>query len=135
MVPTWELPPPTPFTCQVTAVFVVAVLLERLTTATRVIEVLRSALADAGEIVTEVTVALPPLPPPQADSVKAIARASKEVHRADILILRISRSMLTFCNLIFKRALSIPLFLLEAKKFLFIFCIMMQRLTARLLGS
>jgi hypothetical protein len=109
--------------------------LERLTTATRVIEVLRSALADAGEIVTEVTVALPPLPPPQADSVKAIARASKEVHRADILILRISRSMLTFCNLIFKRALSIPLFLLEAKKFLFIFCIMMQRLTGRLRGS
>src|ERR1700684_1003829 len=100
MVPTCALPPPTPFTCQVTAVSVVTVVFERLTTATRVIEVLRSTLAEVGEIVTEVTVALPPLPPPQADRVTAIARASKEVHRADILILRVSRSMLTFCNLI-----------------------------------
>ena len=100
MVPTWELPPPTPFTCQVTAVSVVAVLLERLTTAVRVMEVLRSAVAAVGEIVTEVTVAVPLLPPPQAERVKTVARASKEVHRADILILRVSRSMLTFCNLI-----------------------------------
>src|ERR1700683_748827 len=99
MVPTCALPPPTPFTCQVTAVLVVTVVFERLTTATRVIEVLRSTLAEVGEIFTEVTVAVP-LVPPQADRVRAIARASKEVHRADILILRVSRSMLTFCNLI-----------------------------------
>ena len=135
MVPTWELPPPMPFTCQVTAVVVVTVVVDRLTTAVRVMEVLRSAVAAAGEMVTDVTVAVPLLPPPQADRVKTIARASKVVHRADILILRVSRSMLTFCNLIFKRALSIPLFLPEAKKFLFIFCTMMQRPTGRLRGS
>src|ERR1700728_1488123 len=100
MVPIWELPPPMPFTCQVTAVSGVTVVFERLTTATRVIEVLRSALAEAGEIVTPVTVALPLLPPPQADRVKAIASDSKEIHRLDTFTLQVSRSMLTFCNLI-----------------------------------
>jgi hypothetical protein len=89
-----------PFTCQVTAVVVVTVVFERLTTAVRVIEVLRSAVAAVGEIITEVTVALPLLPPPQADSVKTIARASEQVHRADIFLLQVSRNMLTFCNLI-----------------------------------
>ena len=99
MVPTWELPPPTPFTCQVTAVLVVTVVLERLTTATRVIEVLRSTLAEVGETITEVTVAVPLLLP-QADRVRTIARTSKEILSVDNFVLQVSRNMLTFCNLI-----------------------------------
>src|ERR1700684_1984458 len=116
MVPTCALPPPTPFTCHVTAVSVGTVVFESLTTATRVIEWWETTGAEGGESVTEVTLASPPLPPPQADRVTAIARASKEVHRADILILRVSRSMLTFCNLILSARFEHPVIPARSKK-------------------
>jgi len=47
-------------------------------------------------MVTEVTVALPPLPPPHADRVRIIAKARNKVERVDIFVLLVSRSMLTF---------------------------------------
>src|SRR5271155_4388516 len=59
-------PPATPFTYQVTIVVVVlvSVVFESATCAVKLAVVLICTVAEAGEIVTDVTVTWPPLPPP-----------------------------------------------------------------------
>jgi hypothetical protein len=66
IVPVVVLPPGTPFTYHVTIVVVllVSVVFDRVTCAENCACSLIGTVADAGEIVTTVTVTVPPLPPP-----------------------------------------------------------------------
>jgi hypothetical protein len=50
---------------------------------------------EVGEMVTEVTVAVPLLPPPHADSVRIIAKERNKADGVEIFVLADSGSMLT----------------------------------------
>jgi hypothetical protein len=69
IVPVIELPPASPFTCQVTVVFVVVEELDRFTVATNWVVVLTGTVAVVGVMEIEVIFAAPPLPLPQAERV------------------------------------------------------------------
>jgi hypothetical protein len=70
IVPILELPPATPFTSQVTVVFVVVDELDRLTVATNWVVVLTGTVAVAGVMEIEL-IFVAPLPPPHAARVKS----------------------------------------------------------------
>ena len=123
MVPNVELPPPIPFTCQVTAVFVVLVELDSVTTAVMSMVVLIWALAAAGEMVTPVTRAEPPppLPPPHPGKLKIAASATTENAQREILAARFSTGFMRTLIIPSPRVRGIALFPNHDEKFRIIF--------------
>lgn len=78
MVPVVEFPPVTPFTCQVTAVFVVVVELARVTVAVKSACVLIPTVIAVGEMAIEVM--LVPFPPPQPEASSMSRSDARESH-------------------------------------------------------
>ena len=87
MVPVAVLPPATPFTSQVTTVLVLVEVDEfvRLTTAVNSVVPFSATVAVVGVIATEVTVLVPPEPPPHAVRISAHAITNAKKPRAGAL--------------------------------------------------